>query len=62
VIKGIIFACSVCFTDPSSASSKAVTLAVLFLIGMVGVVLTGVATAIFVWARRAQRQAPPSVP
>lgn len=54
-MKLFILACSVCFGDPASALSKGALMGVLFLMGVVFFVLTGIAAAIFVWARRAQR-------
>lgn len=58
MIRTLIVACSVCFGDPGSASSRGVVMAVLFLIGVVGTVLTGVAATIFVWANRARKLDP----
>lgn len=49
------WACSVCFGDSDSASSKGVTFAVLFLMGVVGVVLGAIAVLIIRWTRRASR-------
>ena len=54
-MKFFILACSICFGDPSSASSEGVTAAVLFLMGVAGVVLAGVVSTLFVWARRARQ-------
>ena len=58
-MKFIIFACSVCFGNPGSASSRGATMAVLFLMGVVGVVLTGIAATIFVWTHRARQMKRP---
>ncbi len=48
-------ACAVCFGDPNSLSSKALSVAVFFLFGIVAMVLTGIAWTAFVWSRRANR-------
>ena len=48
-------ACAVCFGDPNSLSSKALTTAVFFLCGVVLCVLAGIAWTAFVWARRAKK-------
>ena len=50
-----VWACSVCFGDPHSKLAKGVVPAVLFLIGVVGLVLGGIASIAFTWARRAQK-------
>ncbi len=47
-------ACSVCFGNPDSASSKAVGAAVLFLLGVVAFVLVAIAWTAFSWYRRAR--------
>jgi hypothetical protein len=46
-------ACSVCFGDPSSAMGQGVQAGVFVLLGVVGVVLTGVASLLIFWWRRA---------
>lgn len=53
-----LWACSVCFGDPHSDTSKGLKLAVLFLIGVVGVVLTAIASIAFRWAHRAHKTSP----
>ena len=55
-MRGWVWACSVCFADPGSASSKGVVLAVLFLMGVVGLVLAAVMATLLVWSRRARKQ------
>ena len=52
MIRELVFACSICFGDPASSSSKAVTLAVLFLMGVVLMVLGGIAGVILSWVFR----------
>ena len=51
----ISFACAVCFGDPASLSSKALMAGVFFLVGVVTLVLGGIACTGFVWARRAKK-------
>ncbi len=46
-------ACSVCYGDPNSAMSQGAKAGVLVLLGVVGVVLTGVASLLIFWMRRA---------
>ena len=46
-------ACSVCYGDPNSAMSKGAQAGVLVLLGVVGTVLTGVASVLIFWMRRA---------
>jgi len=48
------FACSVCFGDPNSLSSKAVLAAVLFMAGVIVFVLGVIAYHALVWSRRAK--------
>ena len=48
-------ACSVCYGDPNSAMSQGAKAGVLVLLGVVGVVLTGVASLLIFWMRRAAR-------
>lgn len=57
-MKTLIIACAVCFGDPASPLTKAVTPAVLFLMGTVGVVLAGIAALAVIWTLRAQRNQP----
>jgi len=49
------WACAVCFGDPASAMSRGVVAGAGFLMGVVLVVLGGIATAAIVWSRRAKR-------
>ena len=46
-------ACSVCFGDPNSSMAQGVQAGVLVLLGVVGVVLTGLASLLLFWMRRA---------
>ena len=46
-------ACSVCYGDPNSAMSQGAQAGVLVLLGVVGVVLTGFASLLIFWMRRA---------
>ena len=46
-------ACSVCYGDPNSAMSQGAKAGVLVLLGVVGVVLTGIASLLIFWMRRA---------
>ncbi len=46
-------ACSVCFGDPSSSMNQGVQAGMLVLLGVVGVVLTGLASLLLFWMRRA---------
>ena len=46
-------ACSVCYGDPNSAMSQGAKAGVLVLLGVVGVVLTGLASLLIFWMRRA---------
>ena len=48
-------ACSVCYGDPNSAMSQGAKAGVLVLLGVVGVVLTGLASLLIFWMRRAAR-------
>jgi hypothetical protein len=48
-------ACSVCYGDPNSAMTQGAKAGVLVLLGVVGVVLTGVASLLIFWMRRAAR-------
>jgi len=49
------FACAVCFGDPSSLSSKSLTVAVFFLFSIVLSVLGGIAWTGFAWVRRGKK-------
>ncbi len=46
-------ACSVCYGDPNSAMSQGARAGVLVLLGVVGTVLTGLASLLVFWMRRA---------
>ena len=53
-------ACSVCFGDPNSQMTQGAQAGVLVLLGVIGVVLTGIASLLIFWMRRAaelERQA-----
>ncbi len=53
-------ACSVCYGDPNSAMTLGAQAGVLVLLGVVGVVLTGLGSLIIFWMRRAANL--PAVP
>ena len=60
-------ACSVCYGDPNSAMSQGARAGVLVLLGVVGVVLTGLASLFVFWMRRAAQleaveKASPAIP
>ena len=46
-------ACSVCYGDPNSGMVQGAKAGVLVLLGVVGVVLTGLASLLIFWMRRA---------
>jgi len=46
-------ACSVCYGDPNSTMVKGAKAGVLVLLGVVGMVLVGVASLLIFWMRRA---------
>ncbi len=46
-------ACSVCYGDPNSAMTQGAKAGVLVLLGVVGLVLTGLASLLIFWMRRA---------
>ncbi len=46
-------ACSVCAGDPNSALSQGAQAGMLVLLGVIGVVLTGLASLLLFWMRRA---------
>jgi len=48
-----VLACSVCYGDPNSAMTQGAQAGVLVLLGVVGVVLTGLASLLVFWMRRA---------
>lgn len=51
----LTFGCAVCFGDPGSLSSKALTWGVFLLFGVVAFVLTCIGWTAFSWSRRAKR-------
>ncbi len=50
-----VLACSVCYGDPNSAMSQGARAGVLVLLGVVGVVLLGLASLLLFWMRRAAK-------
>ncbi len=48
-------ACSVCYGDPNSAMSQGAQAGVIVLLGVVGVVLTGLTSLLLFWMRRAAK-------
>ncbi len=48
-----VLACSVCYGDPNSAMSQGAQAGVLVLLGVIGVVLAGIASLLIFWMRRA---------
>ncbi len=46
-------ACSVCYGDPDSAMSQGAKAGVLVLLGVIGMVLSGIASVLIFWMRRA---------
>ena len=48
-----VLACSVCYGDPNSAMTQGAQAGVLVLLGVIGVVLTGFASLLIFWMRRA---------
>ncbi len=48
-----VLACSVCYGDPNSSLSLGAQAGVLVLLGVVGTVLTGFASMLIFWMRRA---------
>ena len=50
-------ACSVCFGDPDSAMAKGATAGVLFMVGVIGFVLCGIAGLGLTWVHRSRRLA-----
>lgn len=61
-MKTLILACSVCFSDPNSPMTKGAFWGVLFLLGVVGFVLSSVASVIVIWASRAKKLQSPGPP
>lgn len=51
----IFFGCAVCFGDPNSLSSKALTLGIFLLFGVIAFVLSCIAWTAFSWARREKK-------
>ncbi|MDP3920575.1 MAG: hypothetical protein Q8R76_07200 [Candidatus Omnitrophota bacterium] len=51
----LLWACSVCFGDPSSRAAKSVSIAVLVMLGVIVSMLAGVGATILVWMRRAKK-------
>jgi len=56
------WACAVCFGDPNSPMSHGARAGVLFLLGVVVVVLSGILGMTLFWAKRARAIAQGSVP
>jgi Na+/proline symporter len=54
-------ACSVCFGDPNSAMVKGAQAGVLVMLGVVGVMLAGLASLFIFWMRRAANLRTPQV-
>ena len=48
-----VMACSVCYGDPNSAMTQGAQAGVLVLLGVVAAVLTGLASLLLFWMRRA---------
>ena len=48
-------ACAVCYGDPNSGMTQGAQAGVLVLLGVVGAVLTGLASLLIFWMRRAAR-------
>ncbi len=51
-------ACSVCYGDPNSAMTQGAQAGVLVLLGVVGVVLTGLGSLLLFWMHRAAHLEP----
>ncbi len=51
-------ACSVCYGDPNSAMTQGAKAGVLVLLGVIATVLTGFASLLIFWMRRAARLQP----
>jgi hypothetical protein len=49
-----LFACAVCFGDPNSPMTHGAKLAVFFMLGVVGVVLTSIVGIAIFWTHRAR--------
>lgn len=50
-----LFACSVCGGDPALPLTRGVMMGVLFLLGVIVLVLSGIAYTAWTWARRAKK-------
>ena len=50
-----VLACSVCYGDPNSAMYQGAQAGVLVMLGVVGVVLSGIGSVLIFWMRRAAR-------
>lgn len=50
-----LLACSVCFGDPQSKTTQAAKAGILFLLIVIGAVLSAIGGVIFTWSRRARR-------
>lgn len=50
-----VFACSACGGDPTSPLTRGVLMGVLFLLGVIVFVLSGIAYTAWTWARRAKK-------
>ncbi len=50
-----VLACSVCYGDPNSAMTHGAQAGVIVLLSVVGVVLTGLASMLLFWMRRAAK-------
>ncbi|OGW80927.1 MAG: hypothetical protein A3C47_05635 [Omnitrophica bacterium RIFCSPHIGHO2_02_FULL_51_18] len=55
-MRHFFIACSVCFGDPGSSQTKGAIAGALFLLAVVGLVLSVIAGIGFTWARRAKKQ------
>ena len=49
-----VWACTVCFGDPRSSQTKSVIAGILFLLALIGSVLTGIGITIFRFYKRSQ--------
>ncbi len=55
LMPSLLQACSVCFGNPDSLQSKALSGAILFLMATIGAVLGGIAVLAVIWSRRAKQ-------
>lgn len=51
----LLLACATCYGDPNSAHTQGMNAAILFMLGVTGVVLGGLGTVFVGFARRARR-------